>query len=346
MKITQNKIISGIQPTGSFTLGNYLGSVTMFTELQEETDLILFVADLHALTTNNHDVAKLSENSINIVRHYLASGVNSQKNHFFVQSQIPEHTELHYILTCISTIGELSRMTQFKTKANIAQPNKTETIPTGLLVYPLLMAADILLYKVKYVPVGDDQLQHLELIRNIAIRFNKKYGDTFTIPEAWTNKVTSRIMDLQDPNKKMSKSSAETKGVIFLLDPIEVSLKKLKAAITDDRKQITYDKIKQPGIANLINIYVGLKNSPFVLGRDAKKWTVENVIDYHKNDTYAQFKCELIKIASEFLTKYQERYKQINDVTIGNLIKNGADHCQKIARETLKEVKTKIGLLQ
>ena len=345
MKTNTTTIISGIQPSGSLTLGNYLGAMSVFSNLQNELEMILFVADLHALSTKMQNTNELVKNNIDVVKHYLASGILTKNCHFFLQSQIPEHTELSYILACNSTIGELSRMTQFKAKSVTFHKNKTKSISTGLLVYPLLMAADILLYKPNFVPVGEDQTQHLELTRNLAERLNKKYGLALPKPKPFINKYTAKIMDLQTPNKKMSKSSEKKTGTIFLLDPIEISLKKVKIALTDSYNKITTNKNKQPGISNLVNIYTGLKNSLLLKKPAEQNYTPQQIARQFRNKTYGDFKTQLISLLKVFLEKYQKVFYNIDNEKIKDILKEGTEYCRKIAKENLNEIKEKIGLI-
>ncbi len=254
----QPRMVSGIQPTNKITLGNYLGAIKNFVKYQDEYNMYVFVADLHALTTNT--VVKMWDNKISVAKTYLAAGLDPKKVVIFNQSDVQEHTLLGYILTCSTTIGELNRMTQFKDKsAKCKSANGTEFIPTGLLIYPTQMAADILLYDANEVIVGQDQKQHLELTRNIAIRLNNATkSNLFTVPEFKTAEFSAKVMDLLDPTKKMSKSSENPKGVIFINDDIETTRKKIMGSLTDNFNKVKYDWDNQPGVSNLISIYASI----------------------------------------------------------------------------------------
>ena len=242
------KILTGLQPTGVITLGNYIGAIKQMVERQNEYDSYIFVADLHSITIAQ-DKNELASRTKSLIALYLACGIDPEKNTIFLQSQNPYHANLSWLLECNTYFGELSRMIQFKEKS---QGHDNFTV--GLFTYPVLMAADILLYDANYVPVGIDQKQHVELTRDIAIRFNKKYGEVFTIPEPLISKEGTKIMDLVDPTKKMSKSSENPKGVIRLLDDIDAIRKKIMGATTDSEMKIVYDIENKPGISNLLNI--------------------------------------------------------------------------------------------
>ena len=252
------KILTGLQPTGVITLGNYIGSIKQVVENQELYDSYIFIADMHAITVNQ-DPKLLSQNIKSLLALYLACGLDPNKNKIFLQSENEYHANVSWLLECNTYHGELSRMTQFKDKSK-----KNENFSCGLFTYPVLMASDILIYDVDYVPVGIDQKQHVELARDIAVRFNKKYGETFKIPEPLISKVGTKIMDLQDPTKKMSKSSENKKGVILLLDDIEITRKKIMTATTDSEMRVKYDVVNKPGISNLITIYSSLTNKSII----------------------------------------------------------------------------------
>lgn len=290
------RIISGIQPTNNLTLGNYLGSIKEYTKFQNEYEMYIFVANLHSLTTRNINPSDLLQNSRNIIKSFIACGVDPNKVNIFYQSDVIEHTMLEHILMCNTTLGELNRMTQFKDKSSkaIKLNNGTEMIPTGLLIYPVLMASDILLYDADLVPVGADQKQHLELTRNIAIRFNNHYNiNLFKIPEPSIPKVGARIMDLQNPNIKMSKSSENHKGVIFLNDSLDISIKKIKSALTDNLNKIKYDIINQPGVSNLISIYSAFSG-----------YTIEEIEKKFQNQNYGVLKSAIIDEYTKFHNEY------------------------------------------
>lgn len=328
-------IVSGIQSTNMLTLGNYLGALKNFIELQNENKMFIFIADLHSITVN-FEPNKLKENRLSIAAMYYACGLNLENNLVFYQSSVIEHSHLAYILLCHSYMGELNRMTQFKDKSSkMVQANQTVNIPTGLLIYPGLMAADILLYDADIVPVGSDQKQHLELTRDLAIRFNKKYKtNIFKIPEIFIQKSGAKIMDLVDPTIKMSKSNQNTKGTIFLLEPIESIRKKILSAKTDCLNQVKFDIENQPGISNLINIYSSLSNM-----------SVTEIENKYQNQNYGTFKNDLADIVCGHIEKIQEKYNMIiNDNSFEEkIIKNGKI-CKDIASKKINDIHKILGL--
>ncbi|HHY91386.1 MAG TPA: tryptophan--tRNA ligase, partial [Clostridiales bacterium] len=243
------RVFSGVQPTGNIHIGNYLGALRQFVELQETMDCFYCIVDLHSITLPQ-DPKELYEHSLDVAALYIATGIDPKKSTIFIQSMVPAHAELAWILQCNSYTGELSRMTQFKDKSR-----NQESAPTGLFTYPILMAADILLYDTHIVPVGNDQKQHIELTRDLAIRFNNKYGETFVVPEGKFNTFGARIMALDDPTKKMSKSAENPFSLISLLDTPEKVKKSIMRATTDSESEIRYDEEKKPGISNLLTIY-------------------------------------------------------------------------------------------
>ena len=273
------RVLTGIQPSGHITLGNYLGAIRPLLELQNEDDveLLVFIADLHAITVPQ-ERAKLRSNIKELAALLLACGLDLNKNHLFIQSEVPCHNQLGWVMECNSYIGELERMTQFKDK----KVKQVDGVSAGLLTYPPLMAADILLYDADLVPVGEDQKQHLEITRDLATRFNNKYGETFKVPEAYILKTGARIMSLADPSKKMSKSDSNPKGYISLLDDINVAKKKIKSAVTDSDNKIKFDKDNKPGLSNLITIYSALTNKELS--------DIENI---YQDSTYQKFKEDL-----------------------------------------------------
>lgn len=327
------RMVSGIQPSNKITLGNYIGAIKNFVSLQDKYEMIIFVADLHAITIGNYNVEDLYNNKKEMVSIYLACGLDPKKTKIFYQSDVAAHTELEHVILCNTTIGELNRMTQYKDKSR-KMANGTEKISTGLLIYPCLMAADILIYDADVVPVGADQKQHVELARNIAIRMNNKFGKIFKIPEPLIPKVGSRIMDLQDPTKKMSKSNKNDKGTIFLLDDIDASIKKIMNAKTDSLNKIKYDLINQPGISNLITIYSSLT--------DMK---VDEIEKKFKNSNYGDFKREVSNELTKLLIDIQKKYKK-NDSEgkITELLKNNAKYCNDLASKKMNFIYKKIGL--
>lgn len=326
----EDRLVSGITATGRLTLGNFLGAIKPFLKIQNQHESFIFVADLHALTIDINP-KELSENRKSIFAMYLACGVNPEKTHIFFQSQIHAHTELYWLLQSRTTIGELSRMTQFKDKSKVQQENKTEKVPTGLLTYPVLMAADILLYNPKYVPVGADQLQHLELARNIAARFNNTYATNFNLPQAITAKETAKIMSLTEPTKKMSKSTTNLNSAIFLLDDPEIAYQKIQKAITDSENKIYFAEDK-PGVSNLLNIFIGLSDS-----------TKEETLEFFKDKNYKFLKEKVGELVKEFLINLQQKYYK-NIENIEKIAQESAIKVNKIANENLNKIKTLMGL--
>lgn len=321
------KMLTGLQPTGVITLGNYIGAIKQMVEYQNVYDSYLFVADLHAITVPNEKI-NLKENTRSLVALYLACGIDPRKNTIFVQSQNEYHANLSWILECNTYFGELSRMHQFKEKSR-----GKENFTAGLFTYPILMASDILLYDANVVPVGIDQKQHVEIARDIAIRFNKKYGDTFTIPEPLMTENGTKIYDLQDPTKKMSKSSENQKGVIRLLDDVNVIRKKIMSATTDSEMCIKYDSENKPGISNLINIYSALTGM-----------SIEDIENKFINSNYGNFKKEVADIVVDEISKIQTKYNELlNSNTIDKILATGKEKTKIIAKEKFEQIKEKIG---
>ena len=321
-------IFSAIQPTGTFTLGNYLGAVRNWSPLQDEYNCIYAIADLHAITVKQ-EPKLLRQHSLEAYALLLACGINPEKSVFFIQSHVRTHTELAWALACSTQFGELSRMTQFKDKSL-----KNVNFTSGLLTYPVLMAADILIYDIDYVPVGKDQKQHVELARDIAERFNKKYGQTFNIPTAMIPENVKLIMDLVDPTKKMSKSADNKKGSIFLLDDVEVTRKKIMGATTDSEMIIKYDMENKPGISNLINIYTSLNGK-----------SISEVEQEFEGKNYGEFKKCVADLVVTKILEIQEKYnKYINSEEIDKILDEGRDFTRKIAADKFKDMKHKMGL--
>ena len=322
------RILTGLQPTGVITLGNYIGAIKPMTKLQDEYESIIFIADMHAITIPQNR-EELPQKIKSLVALYLACGIDPTKNTIFIQSENPYHANVSWLLECNTYYGELSRMTQFKDKSL-----KNQNFTSGLLTYPVLMAADILIYDVDYVPVGIDQKQHVELARDIAIRFNKKYGDTFKVPEPFLNNIGTKINDLQEPTKKMSKSNENQKGVISLLDDEKTIRKKIMSATTDSDMEIIYNKEIKPGISNLINIYASLSNL-----------TVKEVEEKFKGYNYGNFKKEVADLVVNELTIIQQKYQQIiNSNELDKILDEGKNKTTIIAKEKYEQLKTKIGL--
>ena len=326
------RILSGIQPTNVVTLGNYLGAMKNFVKLQnefEDADILVFVADLHSITIPK-DRSELKKNIKTLAALYIAVGLDPKKVHLFIQSEVPPHAELSYIIECNSYIGEMERMIQFKEKSQ----KEGDCVTTGLLTYPCLMTADILLYDTDLVPVGADQKQHLELARNIAERFNNKYGDTFKVPDPYIVKQSARIMSLQDPDKKMSKSDPNPKGYITLLDNINEAKNKIKRAVTDSIGIVKYDEEKQKGLANLINIYSLLT--------DIK---IEEIEKKYEGLGYKEFKEDLAEIVGQELEKIQDNYSSILDSNeLDEILDEGREYALKLSERKIAKVHKRIGL--
>lgn len=326
----KKRILSGIKPTGDLTLGNYIGAIRQFVNLQDDYENFIFIADLHALTVYN-DPKELKEKIRKIAGIYLACGLDPKKSTIFLQSENVYHANLSWILECNSYMGELSRMTQYKDKS---KNSKSDNISCGLFTYPVLMASDILIYDADIVPVGQDQVQHVEITRDIANRFNNKYGKTFKIPDYQLPKEGIKIKDLQNPLKKMSKSDDNNKGCIFLLDEPSMARKKIMSAITDSDMIVKYDELNKPGISNLMTILSSLTNKTF------KEIELE-----FKNKNYGEFKKEVATVVENFLIDLQAKYNSIiNSELIDSVLDNGLKVTNEIARKKLEEVKIKVGV--
>lgn len=321
-------IFSGIQPSGLITIGNYLGAMQHFVRLQNEARCYYCIVDYHAITVPQEPEA-LNDNIRRLAALYMAVGLDPQKTTLFIQSDVPEHTELGWILTCSAYMGELERMTQYKDKSK-----KMKSIPVGLFVYPTLMAADILLYNATHVPVGEDQKQHLELTRDLAIRFNNRYGDVFVIPEPMIASTGARIMSLDDPTSKMSKSNPNENSYISMLDEPDVIVRKVKRAVTDSDNEIRYDPENKQGISNLM-----------VLFSQFAGMTLSEVEQRFQGCGYGQFKRELAEVIIEALRPIQERFKEIyRSEDLVPTLKEGAQRARETAAATLKEVKKALGI--
>lgn len=326
-------IVSGIQPSGKMTLGNYLGAIKNFVELQnsqEEQDFLVFVADLHAITVPQ-DPKELRQNIRSLVAVYLACGLDPNKVTLFIQSEVPQHAELGYLLQTMTYIGELERMTQYKDK----MIKQVSGVSSALLTYPVLMTGDILLYNADFVPVGEDQKQHLELTRNLAQRFNSRFSDTFKVPVPLISKTGSaKIMSLQDPTKKMSKSDPIEKACIFLLDDLNIIKKKIASAVTDSDGTIKYDPINKPGISNLLTIMSCATNK-----------SVETLEHEFINSGYGDFKKAVGEAVCNMLEPIQKRYNElINSDEIDKVLDAGKEKAMYLANKTLRKVKRKMGI--
>ncbi|WP_103530617.1 tryptophan--tRNA ligase [Streptomyces sp. SM11] len=326
-------MLSGIQPTaGSFHLGNYLGAVRQWVALQETHDAFYMVVDLHAITVPQ-DPAELRANTRLAVAQLLAAGLDPERCTLFVQSHVPEHAQLGWVMNCLTGFGEASRMTQFKDKS---AKQGADRATVGLFTYPVLQVADILLYQANQVPVGEDQRQHIELTRDLAERFNGRYGRTFTVPAPYILKETAKIFDLQDPTVKMSKSASTPKGLINLLDDPKATAKKVKSAVTDTDTVIRFDAEKKPGVSNLLTILSTLSGSP-----------VEDLERSYQGKGYGALKTDLAEAMVEFVTPFRARTQQYLDdpETLDAILAEGAEKARAVAAETLAQTYDRMGFL-
>ncbi|NUV74335.1 tryptophan--tRNA ligase [Streptomyces fungicidicus] len=327
------RVLSGIQPTaGSFHLGNYLGAVRQWVALQETHDAFYMVVDLHAITVPQ-DPAELRANTRLAAAQLFAAGLDPERCTLFVQSQVPEHAQLGWVMNCLTGFGEASRMTQFKDKS-AKQGNDRTTV--GLFTYPMLMVADILLYQADQVPVGEDQRQHLELTRTLAERFNGTYGETFTVPGAYILKETAKIYDLQDPTAKMSKSAANPKGLINLLDEPRATVKKIKSAVTDTGSEIRFDRAEKAGVSNLLSILSTLSGV-----------TIAELEEKYTGKGYGALKTDLAEVMVDFVTPFRERTQAYLDdpETLDAILAAGAEKARAVAAETLAQTYDRLGLV-
>ena len=324
-------ILSGIQSTGNLTLGNYLGAINNWIKMQDEYDCYYMIADLHSLTVRN-DPELLRKRAMQVLAIYVAAGLDPEKNTIFLQSQVDAHVKLNWILNCYTYMGELNRMTQFKDKS----AKHADNINSGLFTYPVLMAADILVYNADLVPVGEDQRQHLEITRDIAERFNSIYGETFVIPEAFIGKQGARIMGLQDPTAKMSKSSTNLNDVIFLNDSPEDIRKKLKKAVTDSENCVRYDKENKPGVSNLMTIY-GL-----IEGK-----SMDEIEKEFAGKGYGDFKNATAEAIVKRLEPLQKKYHELleNPEKLKEIYEIGSKRASERADKIVNEVYRKVGLI-
>lgn len=326
------RLVSGIQPSGQQTIGNYLGAIKQFVKLQDElkdTEFFIFIADLHSITVP-FNKTELKKNIKSLAALYIACGLDPEKVTLFVQSEVPAHSQLSYIMETTVYIPELERMTQYKQKARAQK----EGIRGALLTYPALMAADILLYDANIVPIGDDQKQHLELTRMLAERFNSLYGETFVVPKGVFPEAGARVMSLQDPTKKMSKSDENPKSSIYLLENINAAKNKIKSAITDSLAKIKYDKENQPGIANLLEIYSALTDR-----------SIEDLVSEYKDSSYKDFKEDLANEVEKLLLPIQQKYNElISSKVLDEILNNGQEKANQIARRQISKVYRRLGL--
>ena len=325
----QPRIFSGIQPTGIITLGNYIGALRQWRDMSYDNDCIFCIVDQHAITVRQEPEA-LRTKCMEVLGLYIAAGIDPQKSILYLQSHVPQHAQLSWVLTCLSGMGELSRMTQFKDKSA-----KQESVYAGLFTYPCLMAADILLFDTDRVPVGEDQKQHVELTRDLALRFNSQYGETFVVPEPVIPKVGARIMGLSDPTKKMSKSDLSV-GCIALLDPPELIRKKLRRAVTDLVGEINYDPENQPGICNLLTIYAALRGT-----------TPQAAAGEFAGMGYGKLKDGVADVVIDVLEPLQNEFHRIlaDKAYINQTLKQGADRARALAQPKLEQVYEKVGFI-
>lgn len=324
------RLFSGIQPSGNLHLGNYLGAIKQWVALQDQYEAFFCVVDLHAITVPQ-DPDELRKKILEIAKIYLAAGVNPEQSTIFIQSHVAGHTELGWILNTIVTMGELGRMTQYKDKS---QKEGWEGSGVGLFDYPVLMAADILLYDTAVVPVGEDQKQHVELTRDLAERFNKRFGETFVVPQPLITKEGARIMALDDPEKKMSKSAASEYNYIALTDDADTVRRKIKKAVTDSGSEIVYSDEK-PALKNLINIYTLLSGK-----------STNEIEAMYSGKGYGDFKTDLAEVVVNFLVPFQERLAALSDEEVMRVLRAGAEKANALAKQKIQAVYEKVGLIR
>ncbi|NMB45304.1 MAG: tryptophan--tRNA ligase [Firmicutes bacterium] len=326
------RVFSGVQPSGSLTIGNYLGALRNFAKLQHEAECLFCVVDLHALTVPQ-DPKELYQRTLDVARLFVACGIDPEQATIFIQSHVPAHAELSWLLECSTYVGELRRMTQYKDKSA-----KQEVVTSGLFTYPVLMAADILLYQTDEVPVGEDQKQHLELARDIAIRVNNRFDEeVFKVPEPYIPpKIAGgRIMNLQDPTEKMSKSAENPRGNIAILDPPDVIRQKIRSAVTDSGREVYYDEENKPAISNLMVIYSLCSDQ-----------SLEEIRDHYAGSGYGQFKKDLAEVVVETLSPIQERFKELScPGVIEEILAQGRAKAEPLALPTLEQFQDRLGLL-
>lgn len=324
-------IFSGMQPSGIITLGNYLGALKNWTKLQDTYNCVYCIVDMHAITVRQEPAA-LRKNSRDLLTMYLAAGLDPDKNIIYMQSHVSAHAELAWILNCFTYMGELNRMTQFKEKSQ----KHAQNINAGLFAYPVLMAADILLYQTDKVPVGADQKQHLELARDIAIRFNGIYGDTFKVPEPYIGEAGARVMSLQDPTKKMSKSDEDSNAYISIIDDPDTIVRKFKRAVTDSDTAVYYNSETKPGISNLMAIYSAITGLSH-----------EQIENEFAGKGYGEFKLKVAEAVVEELRPIQQKFKELSadKAYIDSIIKKNAETANYLATKTLRKVQKKVGFV-
>lgn len=325
-----NTIFSGIQPSGTLTIGNYIGAMQHFPPLQEENNCYFCIVDEHAITVPQ-DRLELRKNIKSLAALYIASGIDPEKSTLFIQSEVSAHTQLGWMLQCVAYIGELERMTQFKDKSH---KSGKEGVSAGLLTYPPLMASDILLYGTDIVPVGEDQKQHIELTRNLAQRFNNKYNDIFTVPDVQISEVGARVMSLQEPTKKMSKSDENQKAFISMLDDEKTIVKKIKSAVTDSEGVVKYDVENKPGVSNLLTIHSSFSGD-----------SIEELEAKFEGKGYGDFKQDVAEVVVEAMRPIQERYYELMDSEeLDEILDRGAEKANYDAQKMLRKAKKAMGL--
>jgi tryptophanyl-tRNA synthetase len=327
------RVLSGIQPTAdSFHLGNYLGALRQWAALQFDHDAFYCVVDLHAITVDQ-EPALLRARTLRSVAQLMAMGIDPKQCTIFVQSQVPEHTQLAWVLGCMTGFGEASRMTQFKDKSARGGQDRTTV---GLFTYPILQAADILLYHADRVPVGEDQRQHLELTRDLAQRFNFRFGETFTVPEAHILKAVAKVTDLQDPTAKMSKSASSPAGIVDLLDDPKASAKKIRSAVTDSGREVAFDEESKPGVSNLLTIYSALAGK-----------AVDDLVSEYDGRGYGDLKKDLAVVVEDFVTPFRDRTFELLDdpAELDSVLAEGAERAGDVARKTLADVYDRVGFV-
>lgn len=330
---TVSRVLSGIQPTAdSYHLGNYLGALKQWIDLQDGYDAFYFIPDLHAITVEQNP-EELRNRTIAGAAQLIALGIDPDKSTLFVQSHVPAHTELTWVFQCLTGFGEASRMTQFKDKSAKQGSDRTSV---GLFTYPILMAADILLYSPDYVPVGEDQRQHMEMTRNLAERFNNKYGDTFKVPEPFIPEGAAKIYDLQEPTSKMSKSGANPKGLVNLLDAPKTSAKRIKSAVTDDLGSVAFDRENQPGVSNLLVIQSALTGE-----------SIDSLVEKYADQGYGHLKVDTADALQEFTTPLKARFDELmaDRGELERILAKGAETAQEIAQPLVDDVYEKVGFL-
>ncbi len=329
----KERVLSGIQPTHeSFHLGNYLGAIKQWVDLQNSNDAFYCVVDLHALTVETKP-EDFRRRTLSSVAQLIALGLNPEKCTLFIQSHVPAHNQLAWVLECLTGFGEASRMTQFKDKSQKAGSDRTVV---GLFTYPILQAADILLYQANKVPVGEDQRQHIELTRDLGQRFNSKFGETFTIPEGYILKAGAKINDLQDPTAKMSKSSSSASGVIELMDSPEINTKKIKSAVTDTGRDVIFDEKEKPGVSNLLTIYSALTGK-----------TIEQSQEDFTGKGYGDFKGAVAEVVVDYLNPVREKANELlkDETHLKKLLSIGAEKAEAVASKTLSETYKALGMI-